>query len=173
MVKTVVEKQNGYASFSRNGLGEKKYMFIVTIYDSDKNIVDEIDLNQVSGIYDCEVQDVRFYNDKIYFNQACKSYSREQGGKCSNIFSYNIKNKEIEWKSNNLSSNGIFLVNGDFIFSGYGFTEENDYVFVINRINGKIVDKYKINSSPEYMEIVGNKLYVVDYNHTVYVFNIN
>ena len=174
LVTFITEKtKNGYASLSRNGLGEDTYKFIVTIYDDLKNIVNEIDLNELSGINDCEVQDIRIYKDNVYFNQACRSYSKEQGGNCSYLFSYNIKNKSIDWKSNNLCSNGIFLVEKDFIISAYGFTAEKDFVYLINRTNGQIIDKYKVNSDPQYMEVYNNKLYVVDYNSTVYIFNIN
>lgn len=170
----ITEKtKNGYASLSRNGLGENTYKFIITIYDDLKNIVDEIDLNELSGINDCEVQDIRIYNDNVYFNQACRSYSKEQGGNCSYLFSYNIKNKSVDWKSNNLCSNGIFLVEKDFIISAYGFTAEKDFVYLINRTNGQIIDKFKVDSDPQYMEIHNNKLYVIDYNSTAYIFNIN
>ena len=174
-LKTFISEKtkNGYASFSKKfGLKKDNYTFFVTIYDDVKNIIGEIDLNQISGIFDCEVQDVRFYNNNIYFNQACKSYSKDQGGNCSYLFSYNIKSGTLEWKSDNLCSNGIFLVENNFIISTYGFTEENDYVYLINKTNGEIIDKYKVKSDPQYIEIHDNKLYVIDYNFTVYIFNI-
>jgi hypothetical protein len=164
--------ESGYVSLARNGLGSDNYEFYVIIYDNNKNIIEEINLNEISGITDCEIQDIRVYGGHIYFNQACVSYSNEQGGYCSYLFSYNIKNKSLDWKTNRLTSNGIFLVEKDYIISGYGFTQEKDYIFLINRKNGQLIDKYLINSDPQYMEMHDGNLFVVDYNGNVYTFKV-
>lgn len=168
----ITEKtEDGYVCLKGGTLldGSSKYMLVV--YDVNKNIIEEVDLSEVSGVSDCEIQDFRYCDGHVYFNQACNSYSKDQGGKCSNLFSYDIKGKKLAWKTGYLISNDIFLVEKDFIVSSYGFTGELDFIYLINRSTGAVIGKYPVKSKPNYMEIKDRQLYVIDYKDYVYVYD--
>ena len=59
----------------------------------------------------------------------------------------------------------------DYIICGYGFTNEDDFVYVLDRNTGKKVGTYKVKTGPDYFYINGNKLYVRTYN-TDYVYEL-
>lgn len=153
--------------------------YIAVIYDEQKKPLHTIDLCDVSDTYDCEVQDIRWDNDTHYlmFNMACQSYSSMQGGQCSRLFCYDVEASKMLWSTPYLISNDIFTFNKKYVFCGYGFTDEKDYVFMIDKKTGKVLSKTLISSGHEYMEVQEHDgkelLYVIDYKQYLYIFNIN
>lgn len=96
-----------------------------------------------------EVQDARLAGNVVYFNEACQTYSREAKGKCSSLVALDPVKKKVLWRSKALTSNNRFLVYDKYIVSGYGFTAEDDFLFVIRRTDGKVVQKVSIPSAHE------------------------
>lgn len=96
-----------------------------------------------------EVQDARLFADVVYFNEACQSYSREAGGKCSSLVAFDPFARKVLWRTPPLTSNNRLLVYDKYIVSGYGFTAEPDFLFVIRRSDGKIMQKESIPSAHE------------------------
>ena len=64
-----------------------------------------------------------------------------------------------------------FKIVRDTIICGYGFTAEDDFIYLLDRYTGETVDKIKVNSGPDQFEIVDDTLYVATYN-TAYTFRI-
>lgn len=96
-----------------------------------------------------EVQDARFFADVVYFNEACQSYSREAKGKCSSLVALDPYAKKVLWRTPALTSNNRIMVYEKYIVSGYGFTAEPDFLFVIRRKDGKVMQKLSIPSAHE------------------------
>src|SRR5262249_14090676 len=71
-----------------------------------------------------EVQDIRYADGVLYFNEACQSYSRLAGGRCSSMVAVDVQSGQVLWRSEPLRSNNVFLVVGDYLVTGYGFTGE-------------------------------------------------
>lgn len=65
-----------------------------------------------------------------------------------------------------------FCIIDDTIVCGYGFTEEEDYIYLLDKNTGERVENIPVNSAAEQFEVVGDTLYVATYN-TEYEFNIN
>ncbi|MCR5342154.1 MAG: hypothetical protein K6E70_02170 [Butyrivibrio sp.] len=79
---------------------------------------------------------------------------------------------ETVWKSDDLvCGSNNFLIEGDSIICGYGFTDEPDYIYIINRTNGKTQKQIKVASAPSYFIKQGDQLYVLTYN-TEYLYQI-
>ena len=79
---------------------------------------------------------------------------------------------ETVWKSDDLVCGSTnLLIEGDSIICGYGFTDEPDYIYIINRINGKTQKQIKVASAPSYFIKQGDQLYVLTYN-TEYLYQI-
>lgn len=100
-----------------------------------------------------EVQDVRYADGMLYFNEACQSYASGAKGQCSALLAYDPQAGEVRWRTRPLVSNGEFLVHGDYIVSGYGFSGERDFVFVVRRRDGKIMQKVPVAKSAEAFEL--------------------
>lgn len=91
-----------------------------------------------------EVQDIRYVDGILYFNEACQTYSKEAGGKCSYLVALDPLKKKVLWRSKPLVSNFRLLVHGDYIVTGYGFTKEKKRLNILRRRDGKLVFKTRL-----------------------------
>ena len=119
-----------------------------------------------------EVQDVRYVRGRVYFNEACQTYSREAGGRCSSLVRVDPARGAVDWRTPPLTSNNVFIVHGAYVVAGYGFTAEPDYVHVIDAETGRILARTRVDSAPTYVEARGNRVYVVTYGETLYTFDL-
>ncbi len=88
-----------------------------------------------------EVQDVRYSGGTLYFNEACQSYSREAGGRCSSLVALDVLQRRVLWRTPALTSNNWFALMGEYVVAAYGFTGEPASIRVIRRSDGAIVDR--------------------------------
>jgi hypothetical protein len=78
----------------------------------------------------------------------------------------------IVWRSEALICNTEnFLILDNVIICGYDFTNENDYLYELDRNNGKVINAIPLKSAPSYMIQKENQIFVRTYNMN-YVFNI-
>lgn len=79
----------------------------------------------------------------------------------------------VIWKSEPLTCNANnFVVEGNSIICGYGFTDEPDYLYVLDRSTGERVEAIKLKTGPEYFYVkdyetdsrVERRLYVRTYD---------
>jgi hypothetical protein len=101
-----------------------------------------------------EVQDVRYDGGTLYFNEACQSYSSEANGRCSSLVAVDAAAKKVVWRSRPLTSNGMFVVAGEHLIAGYGFTSEPDFVHVVKRSDGSIAQRIPVPTGPQRIELV-------------------
>ena len=115
--------------------------------------------------------------DKWYVNgnNACLKDGIFYGGSVMNgyaqpntcfLFAYDLDQDELVWRSADQSYNSMnFLVKGDIILCGYGFTEEDDYLYQINRNTGEIIDRLLLKKKPDLLIEQDGKLYVHTYSY--------
>lgn len=164
---------DGYVALFRNPTSADDYSFYVLTYNKKKKVTGVYDLCKLSETYNCEVQDIRWFDGHLYFNMACPSYSSGVGGRGSKLFSLNLETGTIDWSTQYLVSNDVFAVDEDYVYCAYGFTDEPDYVFLIDRRYGITRTKCPIKSKSQYIEIVGpHQIYVQDYNDNGYLFEV-
>ena len=60
-----------------------------------------------------------------------------------------------------------FVVSGDLIVSGYGFTAEPDFLYLLDRRTGKVLDRLAVPSAPEVIRLRGERLFVRTYDRDV------
>ena len=79
---------------------------------------------------------------------------------------------EIIWtsqpKTNNCSQIAIV---GNSIIAGYGFTDEPDYLFVLDKYSGQRVQRIFLKKGPDWVVVKGSSVYVRTYSLD-YVFSI-
>ena len=64
-----------------------------------------------------------------------------------------------------------FVVGEDTIICGYGFTAEDDYLHILSRHSGAVLEKRKLKTGPDYFIPVDDSFYVLTYD-TVYKYRI-
>ena len=82
------------------------------------------------------------------------------------MFAYDLEQDKLLWRSADQSYNSMnFVVKGDVILCGYGFTSEEDYLYQINRNTGEILDCLKLKKMPDLLVEQDGKLYVHTYSY--------
>ncbi|MCR5119483.1 MAG: hypothetical protein K6B44_07685 [Lachnospiraceae bacterium] len=111
------------------------------------------------------------YDGILYVNLAHRTYSEDQPD-TAYVLALDTQTGLIKWKSDNLVANSDnFLIYKDTIICGYGFTQEDDYVYILSRYTGEILKKIKVKTSPDYFVLDGDKLIVICYD-TVYTYEL-
>jgi hypothetical protein len=96
-----------------------------------------------------EVQDAHYEGGTLYFNEACQSYSRNAGGRCSSLVAVDPIARRVLWRTPALTSNNAFAIAGDYIVTAYGFTAEACSIRLVRRRDGVIVDTKSLPSSAD------------------------
>jgi hypothetical protein len=108
----------------------------------------------------------------LYVSNSNLNYARESRGMNAYVTAIRAGTNQLLWRSPPLVANAFtFEVWGDFVVSGYGFTAEPDFLYVLNRLSGEIVQRVPLGTAPEYIIRKGDRLYVRGYN-TDFVFGI-
>lgn len=82
------------------------------------------------------------------------------------MFAYDLENEKLLWRSADQTYNSMnFLVKGDVIFCGYGFTAEDDYLYQLDKNTGEVIDRLPLKKMPDLMVEKDDKLYVHTYSY--------
>lgn len=97
-----------------------------------------------------------------------RTYAKSSGGLNAFITALELSTGELLWQSAPLVCNsGDFLVRDGWIITGYGFTAEPDFLFVLDAKTGEQVEKIKVKSGPEVILEKDGKLYVRTYDRNM------
>jgi hypothetical protein len=108
----------------------------------------------------------------LYVANFHRTYARSSGHLNGYITALDPNTGRIKWRSRSLVCNSTnFLVKGDAIITGYGFTAEPDFLYVLDRRTGAIAQTVKLKSGPSWILEKGGRIYVRTYN-TDYVFRV-
>jgi hypothetical protein len=102
----------------------------------------------------------------LYVETAHSTYAKSSYGLNGYLNAIDLKTKKLRWRSPALVANAddFVLLNG-VIVSGYGFTAEPDYLYAIDRGNGRVVGRVLLPTGPERIVRHGNVLTVDTYDH--------
>ncbi len=88
------------------------------------------------------------------------------------VAAVDLAEKKLLWKSEPLVSNAYnFMIAGDVLLCGYGFTEEPDYLYQLDLASGKVIGETPLKTRADYLILKDNILYVRTYN-TDYTFQV-
>jgi hypothetical protein len=92
-------------------------------------------------------------------------YSSDVVGKTAFVAAFDMATGQLHWCSEPLVGNAHnFLVTGEHIVSGYGFTAEPDHLFVLELRTGKVVHRLPVQSGPDYILPKNGQLLVRTYD---------
>jgi hypothetical protein len=148
---------------------------------SDNVIVGDYDLtelcngpDQKEGRNSDQTEYLRYakiVDDILYLEISHWAYASE-GPDNAYIVAIDINTGEVIFRSQPLVANGFnFLVVDDTIICGYGFTDEPDFIYLLDRYDGSVKEKIPVKSAPYQFELVDDTLYVATYN-TEYEFKV-
>ena len=106
----------------------------------------------------------------LYAQTGHLTYARSSYGLNAYLNAIDLKTKRLLWRSPALVANTRnFVLAGDVIVSGYGFTAEPDYLYALDRSTGQVLARLLLPSAPEQIARHGSTLTVRTYDHLVVV----
>lgn len=108
-----------------------------------------------------EIQDVQYSDGIVYFNEVCQTYAADAKGRCSALVALDPVSGKVVLRSRHLVSNSRFMLLGDVILTGYGFTAEPDFVYLLDRKTGAVLDRHKVRTAPETYTPLGDDAFRV------------
>jgi outer membrane protein assembly factor BamB len=104
----------------------------------------------------------------VYVETAHQTYAESSGGRNGYIAAIDIRRGRTLWRSPALVANArTFVLAGRALVTGYGFTREDDYLYLIDRSTGKVRDRLPVPSAPETITRRGNRLFVRTYDRDI------
>jgi hypothetical protein len=115
--------------------------------------------------------------DRLYVSHAHRTYAESSKGANAFVTALRIPDGALLWRSQPLVSNAqnFALVpageGGQVLITGYGFTAEPDFLYVLDPETGAVLSKAKVDSGPEYIVTQGEQIHVRTYDRD-YVFRL-
>ncbi len=108
----------------------------------------------------------------LFISSGHFSYAKASGGRTGFLTAFDLATGELLWRSDPLVANANnFLYQEGYIISGYGFTAEPDFLFVVDAKTGKTVTKTKLRKGPDFILEKSQQVFVRTYD-TDYVFDL-
>jgi hypothetical protein len=106
----------------------------------------------------------------LYVCNGGGSYARDVFGKKGFLTAIDLDSGALRWRSDALRCNATFAIHGDHLLTGYGFTDEPDYLYALRLADGVTVEKARLASGPDSVTLDAGRIHVETYDH-VYDFS--
>jgi hypothetical protein len=107
----------------------------------------------------------------LYVEHAHPTYARSSYGQNAYITALDVETKRRLWRSKALVANArTFAVTPQYLVTGYGFTDEDDWLYLLDRRTGRVVERLALPSAPERITRgPGGVVNVRTYDHAITV----
>lgn len=117
-----------------------------------------------------EIVWAREANDVLYVANAHLTYAASSYGQNAYVTAIDPDTGRRLWRSKALVSNAqTFVVTPRYLVTGYGFTAETDWLYLLDRRTGRVVERLALPSAPERITRRGGLLIVRTYDHVLTV----
>lgn len=164
------------------------YLFCTYGYDfSEGDILNILDPQSHELLYSLDFAAFQYYGDDVidedidyikesvnwakidgqtlYVTTFHNTYASSSANKNGYITAIDLTDMSILWRSDALVNNAsTFEIINDVIVCGYGFTDEDDYLYQLDTHTGKTLDRIPLKSGPSYIFNRDGVLYVRTYN---------
>jgi len=107
---------------------------------------------------------------ELYVEATHSTYASSSYGRNAYITAIDLPTKRADWRSPALVANAkTFLVTKHYLVTGYGFTKEPDYLYLLDRATGKVVDRVALPNAPDKISWQQGLVRVRTYDHVVTV----
>lgn len=108
----------------------------------------------------------------LYVSHDHRTYAESSDGMNGYITAIDTNTNQVVWRSQpQVCNSRNFIIVDSTIICGYGFTAEPDFIYILNRNSGKILQQIPVATAVDYLIQKEDKLYVRTYD-TNYVFEI-
>ena len=115
-----------------------------------------------------EIRWAREIDSVLYVEHTHLTYASATRRRNAYVSAIDLDKKKTLWRSPALvASARTFVVTGDLIVSGYGFTAEPDFLYLLDRRTGRVLDRLPVASAPEIIKLRRDKLEVRTYDRQV------
>jgi hypothetical protein len=106
----------------------------------------------------------------LYVETTHLGYASTSKGRNAYLTAIEISSGRILWRTPGLVANAqTFVVSGNLIVTGYGFTAEPDFLYLLDRRTGRVRDRLAVPSGPERIVLKAGRLNVRTYDHELIV----
>ncbi len=106
----------------------------------------------------------------LYVEHSHPTYASSSYGRNAYVTAIDLRTKKVRWRSPALVANAdTFVLAGDYLVTGYGFTAEPDYLYLLHRRTGRVLERLALPSAPERIALRGHRLHVRTYDHDLVV----
>lgn len=106
----------------------------------------------------------------LYVENTHSTYARSSYGQNAYVTAIDLRTRRAIWRSAPLVANAqTFLLTPRYVISGYGFTDERDYLYALDRKTGHRVGILPLPNAPEQISRQGSLIRVRTYDHVVVV----
>ncbi len=131
----------------------KNYMLSPEYLEEDRMFIDQ------------SIGWVEVENNILYISHGHRTYAKSSKGMNAYITAIDLNTYNVLWRSKPLQCNTHnFILYDDAIVTGYGFTAEKDYLYVLDKQTGNSVQQILVKSGPDYVIRKEDKLFVRTYN---------
>jgi hypothetical protein len=117
-----------------------------------------------------EIVWAREANGVLYVTNSHLTYAKSSYGQNAYVTAFDMKSKRRLWRSKALVANAqTFAVTPDYLVTGYGFTAEPDWLYLLDRRTGRVVERLSLPSAPEKITRRGKRFLVRTYDHVLTV----
>lgn len=109
-------------------------------------------------------------NGVLYVQNGHPTYARSSYGQNAYVTAFDATTKKRLWRSKALVANAqTFAVTPRYLITGYGFTAEPDWLYLLDRRTGGVVERLSLPSGPEKITRSGQNFRVRTYDHVLTV----
>ncbi|MCB6608113.1 PQQ-like beta-propeller repeat protein [[Clostridium] symbiosum] len=176
---TDVEDTGNYTCEILTGEGGEPYLIRVTKKESGESYI--LNFSDYQFANDFKESDASFVRQTIRFAQVKDdilylsighlTYA-ETSPHNAYVAAVDLNQGKLLWKSRPLVSNAHnFMIKGDVLLCGYGFTAEPDNLYQLDLATGQVIAELPLKSMADYLILKDDTLYVRTYN-TDYTFRV-
>jgi outer membrane protein assembly factor BamB len=101
----------------------------------------------------------------LYVAHAHRTYAASSGGMNGYVTALDLASGALRWRSRPRVANAAtFALVGDALVTGYGFTAEPDFLYVLDRFTGEVIEEERVRTAPTWLLVRGDRLFVRAYD---------
>lgn len=106
-------------------------------------------------------------NGILYVGYRHYTYASSSYGQNAYITAIDLSTMEQLWTTKPLTCGSTFVIIGNSIVCGYGFTNEPDFMYVIDKTSGMRRQTLKVPNAPEEVVVKGKQILVRTYSYDI------
>lgn len=106
-------------------------------------------------------------NGILYVGYGHRTYASSSYGQNAYITAIDLSTMKQLWTTKPLTCGSTFVIIGNSIVCGYGFTNEPDFMYVIDKTSGMRRQTLKVPNAPEEVVVKGKQILVRTYSYDI------